>query len=95
MVLIKVADISNEARPMDVAEPWLDRLLQVMPVYLPLLDIAAVVEFIFTFKSPVLTANAIGLLIHLISTAFSCVSTSSAGYVDPCLSQDQWEAVSC
>lgn len=29
MVLIKVADISNEARPMDVAEPWLDRLLQV------------------------------------------------------------------
>ncbi|XP_034238044.1 high affinity cGMP-specific 3',5'-cyclic phosphodiesterase 9A [Thrips palmi] len=28
MVLIKVADISNEARPMHVAEPWLDRLLQ-------------------------------------------------------------------
>ncbi|XP_031788903.1 uncharacterized protein LOC100116395 isoform X3 [Nasonia vitripennis] len=28
MVLIKVADISNEARPMDVAEPWLDSLLQ-------------------------------------------------------------------
>jgi high affinity cGMP-specific 3',5'-cyclic phosphodiesterase 9 len=28
MVLIKVADISNEARPMDVAEPWLDRLLE-------------------------------------------------------------------
>ncbi|KAG5674089.1 hypothetical protein PVAND_004075 [Polypedilum vanderplanki] len=28
MVLIKVADISNEARPMDIAEPWLDRLLQ-------------------------------------------------------------------
>ncbi|XP_055606844.1 high affinity cGMP-specific 3',5'-cyclic phosphodiesterase 9A isoform X2 [Uranotaenia lowii] len=28
MVLIKVADISNEARPMEVAEPWLDRLLQ-------------------------------------------------------------------
>ena len=28
MVLIKVADISNEARPMDVAEPWLDCLLQ-------------------------------------------------------------------
>lgn len=28
MVLIKVSDISNEARPMDVAEPWLDRLLQ-------------------------------------------------------------------
>ncbi|KAK3908363.1 High affinity cGMP-specific 3',5'-cyclic phosphodiesterase 9A [Frankliniella fusca] len=27
MVLIKVADISNEARPMHVAEPWLDRLL--------------------------------------------------------------------
>ncbi|CAG7831745.1 unnamed protein product, partial [Allacma fusca] len=27
MVLIKVADISNEARPMDVAEPWLDCLL--------------------------------------------------------------------
>lgn len=27
MVLIKVADISNEARPMEVAEPWLDRLL--------------------------------------------------------------------
>ena len=28
MVLIKVADISNEARPLNVAEPWLDRLLQ-------------------------------------------------------------------
>lgn len=28
MVLIKVADISNEARPLDVAEPWLDNLLQ-------------------------------------------------------------------
>ncbi|XP_012288294.1 uncharacterized protein LOC105704027 isoform X2 [Orussus abietinus] len=28
MILIKVADISNEARPMDVAEPWLDSLLQ-------------------------------------------------------------------
>jgi hypothetical protein len=28
MVLIKVSDISNEARPMDVAEPWLDKLLQ-------------------------------------------------------------------
>lgn len=28
MIMIKVADISNEARPMDVAEPWLDRLLQ-------------------------------------------------------------------
>ncbi|GFS11731.1 phosphodiesterase, partial [Elysia marginata] len=28
MVLIKVADISNEARPMAVAEPWLDCLLQ-------------------------------------------------------------------
>ncbi|KAL0277642.1 UNVERIFIED_CONTAM: hypothetical protein PYX00_004865 [Menopon gallinae] len=27
MILIKVADISNEARPMSVAEPWLDRLL--------------------------------------------------------------------
>lgn len=29
MILIKVADISNEARPMNVAEPWLDRLLMV------------------------------------------------------------------
>ena len=28
MVLIKGSDISNEARPMDVAEPWLDCLLQ-------------------------------------------------------------------
>ncbi|BFZ23543.1 hypothetical protein BsWGS_26583 [Bradybaena similaris] len=28
MILIKVADISNEARPMAVAEPWLDCLLQ-------------------------------------------------------------------
>nr|XP_018913128.1 PREDICTED: uncharacterized protein LOC109041287 [Bemisia tabaci] len=28
MVLIKVADISNEARPMEVADPWLDKLLQ-------------------------------------------------------------------
>jgi len=36
MVLIKVADISNEARPMDVAEPWLDRLLQVKSLDPPL-----------------------------------------------------------
>lgn len=28
MVLIKVADISNESRPMDIAEPWLERLFQ-------------------------------------------------------------------
>ncbi|XP_045128240.1 high affinity cGMP-specific 3',5'-cyclic phosphodiesterase 9A-like isoform X1 [Portunus trituberculatus] len=28
MVLIKVADISNEARPLDIAEPWLDCLMQ-------------------------------------------------------------------
>nr|XP_015213774.1 PREDICTED: high affinity cGMP-specific 3',5'-cyclic phosphodiesterase 9A-like isoform X1 [Lepisosteus oculatus] len=28
MIMIKVSDISNEARPMDVAEPWLDCLLQ-------------------------------------------------------------------
>ncbi|XP_013415515.1 high affinity cGMP-specific 3',5'-cyclic phosphodiesterase 9A-like isoform X2 [Lingula anatina] len=27
MILIKVADISNEARPLEVAEPWLDCLL--------------------------------------------------------------------
>ncbi|XP_031414354.1 high affinity cGMP-specific 3',5'-cyclic phosphodiesterase 9A-like [Clupea harengus] len=27
-ILVKVSDISNEARPMDVAEPWLDCLLQ-------------------------------------------------------------------
>lgn len=29
MVLIKVADISNEARPLDIAEPWLECLMQV------------------------------------------------------------------
>ncbi|XP_050411685.1 high affinity cGMP-specific 3',5'-cyclic phosphodiesterase 9A isoform X1 [Patella vulgata] len=28
MILIKVADISNEVRPMEVAEPWLECLLQ-------------------------------------------------------------------
>ncbi|XP_077584313.1 high affinity cGMP-specific 3',5'-cyclic phosphodiesterase 9A isoform X1 [Stigmatopora nigra] len=28
MILIKVSDISNEARPMEVAEPWLDCLLE-------------------------------------------------------------------
>ncbi|CAL8378168.1 high affinity cGMP-specific 3',5'-cyclic phosphodiesterase 9A isoform X1 [Gadus morhua] len=28
MILIKVSDISNEARPIEVAEPWLDCLLQ-------------------------------------------------------------------
>ncbi|KAM6985600.1 high affinity cGMP-specific 3',5'-cyclic phosphodiesterase 9A [Aplochiton taeniatus] len=28
MITIKVSDISNEARPMEVAEPWLDCLLQ-------------------------------------------------------------------
>ena len=27
-ISIKVADISNEARPMDVSEPWIDCLLQ-------------------------------------------------------------------
>ncbi len=27
-ILVKVSDISNEARPMAVAEPWLDCLLQ-------------------------------------------------------------------
>lgn len=27
-IMVKVSDISNEARPMAVAEPWLDRLLQ-------------------------------------------------------------------
>lgn len=27
MILMKVADISNEARPLGVAEPWLDCLL--------------------------------------------------------------------
>ena len=26
--MIKVSDVSNEARPMEVAEPWLDCLLQ-------------------------------------------------------------------
>ena len=29
MVLIKVADISNEARPLNIAEPWLECLLEV------------------------------------------------------------------
>ncbi|XP_051154115.1 uncharacterized protein LOC127277220 isoform X3 [Leptopilina boulardi] len=28
MILIKVSDISNEARPIEVADPWLDSLLQ-------------------------------------------------------------------
>ncbi|KAF2362195.1 3'5'-cyclic nucleotide phosphodiesterase catalytic domain [Trinorchestia longiramus] len=28
MILIKVADISNEARPLDIAEPWLECLMQ-------------------------------------------------------------------
>lgn len=27
-IMVKVSDISNEARPMEVAEPWLDCLLQ-------------------------------------------------------------------
>ena len=29
MIFLKVADISNEARPMDVSEPWVECLLQV------------------------------------------------------------------
>jgi hypothetical protein len=45
MVLIKVADISNEARPMDVAEPWLDRLLQVKPLYSPLVHSVTALKF--------------------------------------------------
>lgn len=28
MVLIKCCDISNEVRPMEVAEPWVDCLLE-------------------------------------------------------------------
>ena len=28
LIFIKAADVSNEARPMDVAEPWLECLLQ-------------------------------------------------------------------
>ena len=28
MILVKVADISNECRPMEVSEPWLECLLQ-------------------------------------------------------------------
>ena len=28
MIFLKVADISNEARPMDVSEPWVECLLQ-------------------------------------------------------------------
>ena len=27
-IFIKAADVSNETRPMDVAEPWLECLLQ-------------------------------------------------------------------
>ncbi|KAL3314501.1 3',5'-cyclic-nucleotide phosphodiesterase [Cichlidogyrus casuarinus] len=27
-ILIKVSDISNESRPLDVATPWIDRLLE-------------------------------------------------------------------
>ena len=27
-MIIKCADISNEVRPIDVAEPWVDRLLE-------------------------------------------------------------------
>lgn len=27
-IMVKVSDISNEARPMAVAEPWLDCLLE-------------------------------------------------------------------
>ena len=38
MVLIKCCDISNEVRPMEVSEPWVDCLLeeyfnQVMPLF--------------------------------------------------------------
>jgi high affinity cGMP-specific 3',5'-cyclic phosphodiesterase 9 len=28
MVLVKVSDVSNEARPSEVAEPWFDCLMQ-------------------------------------------------------------------
>ena len=28
MIFLKVSDISNEARPMDVSEPWVECLLQ-------------------------------------------------------------------
>ena len=28
MILIKCCDISNEARPFEIAEPWLDCLLE-------------------------------------------------------------------
>ena len=28
MILLKVADISNEVRPLEVAEPWIELLLE-------------------------------------------------------------------
>ena len=28
MIIVKMADISNECRPMEVSEPWLECLLQ-------------------------------------------------------------------
>jgi hypothetical protein len=80
---------------MDVAEPWLDRLLQVREVYSPLLNIVTAVEFKFTCKNPMLTSTVSGLLTHLIVSAVSCVPTSSTGRVDPWLAQGQTEAVSC
>jgi hypothetical protein len=80
---------------MDVAEPWLDRLLQVRPIYSSLLGIVTGGKFKFTFKSPILTSAMIGLLTRLISSVLSRVSTSSAGHVYPRLAQGQGEAVSC
>jgi hypothetical protein len=66
---------------MDVAEPWLDRLLQVRSIYSPLLDIVIAVKFKFTFKILLLTSTIIGVVTGLISSAVFCVSMSSAGHV--------------
>lgn len=60
MILIKVSDISNEARPMEVAEPWLDCLLQ---------------EFYNQVNLPVKTEHRDNSIIALLSNYFSFVSS--------------------
>ena len=60
-ILVKVADISNEVRPLEVAEPWLDCLLQefFMQVFSPgeVLLTNSVVEARFTQRRSCLTAK--------------------------------------
>ena len=49
-IMIKVSDVSNEARPMEVAEPWLDCLLQEFFIQVGLIKMQQGRYFFFFFS---------------------------------------------